>query len=157
MMLSVMDAQEIRQLYQRLIEAWNKRDASAFSECFADDSICIGFDGSEMAGKATILKQLSQIFNDHKTATYVTIVRDVKMLTDDVFLLHAQVGMIQPGKSTIEPSMNAIQLMVAADHQGVAKISSFQNTPAQYHGRPEMQKQLTEELQKVADENRLSS
>ncbi|MGC3944716.1 MAG: SgcJ/EcaC family oxidoreductase [Chryseolinea sp.] len=146
-----MNATEVKQLYSRLIDAWNKRDASAFAGCFADDCICIGFDGSEMSGKSTILEQLSQIFKDHKTATYVTIVRDVKMISDDVFILHSQVGMIQPGKSVIEPSINAIQIMIASMGQKGALISSFQNTPAQYHGRPEMQKRLTEELQRVAD------
>jgi uncharacterized protein (TIGR02246 family) len=138
-------------LYHQLIDAWNHRDASKFSALFMDDSICIGFDGSEMNGKNVILLQLSKIFTDHPTARYVTIIRKTQMLANDVVLVRAHVGMIPPGKHDIDPAKNAIQVMIARIQGNSGKILLFQNTPAQYHGRPEAQNELTAELQKTAD------
>jgi len=146
-----MDTTTAQMLYRQLIDAWNNRDASAFGALFADDGICIGYDGSEMLGKQVISASLTTIFKDHATAKYVSVIRDTKILDDIFLLVHANVGMLPPGKSTIDKSKNAIQLMLAHIRNGAPRIVLFQNTPAQYHGRPAMQEKLTRELQQVAD------
>jgi len=151
-----MNENEIRTLYQRLITAWNDRSAVAFAACFTQDATCIGFDGSQMSGKAEIESNLAAIFKDHPTAAYVAIVRAIKEITDGVYLLHANVGMLPPGKSTVEPSRNAIQILIAQSTGGKAQICSFQNTPAQFHGRPELANRLTGELNDVAKEKTLN-
>ena len=46
----------------------------------------------------------------------------------------------------IDPALNAVQSMVAVQKGGSWKIALFQNTPAAYHQRPDLAKQLTEEL-----------
>jgi hypothetical protein len=38
---------------------------------------------------------------------------------------------------------------VAARHGGRWLIALFQNTPAQFHGRPELAQQLTEDLRQL--------
>jgi hypothetical protein len=38
---------------------------------------------------------------------------------------------------------------VAAREGGVWRIVSYQNTPAQFHGRPELAQALTDELQQL--------
>ena len=60
-----MDHKTAQALYSKLINAWNTKDASAFAACFANESVCIGFDGSEMLGRSQIQTQLDQIFKDH--------------------------------------------------------------------------------------------
>jgi uncharacterized protein (TIGR02246 family) len=141
---------EIAALYKRLIAAWNDRNATAFAECFTQDATCVGFDGSQMSGKTEIEASLATIFKDHPTAAYVAIVREIKHLADGVYLLHANVGMLPPDKSLVAPSRNAIQILIAQSVDGGAKILSFQNTPAQFDGRPELAKKLTDELNTVA-------
>ena len=42
---------EIQNLYQKLIDAWNKRDAQEMAEQFAEQGVQIGFDGSKVIGK----------------------------------------------------------------------------------------------------------
>jgi uncharacterized protein (TIGR02246 family) len=143
-------------LYNQLIEAWNHRDAGKFSKLFSEASICIGFDGSEMNGRSAIFSQLSEIFANHPTARYVTIIRETKMLANDVVLVRAHVGMIPPNGHKIDSSKNAIQILIARILDNTQEIISFQNTPAQYHGRPEAQIELTAELQKVADRDLLA-
>ena len=141
----------IQTLYRQLIDAWNNRNASAFGSLFSDDGICIGYDGSEMFGTQEISSSLAAIFRDHPTAKYVSIIRDTKNLGNNLQLVRAHVGMLPPNRSTIDGSKNAIQILVARIDKGTARIILFQNTPAQYHGRPEMQEKLTRELQQAAD------
>ena len=64
---------EVRELYQHLIESWNRRDADAFAVLFQEDGECIGFDGSQMSGPAEIAATLQLIFLNHQTAPYVAM------------------------------------------------------------------------------------
>lgn len=136
----------IRVLYEALIDAWNKRNAEAYAALFADDANLVGFDGSVVDGKAAILTHLSGIFADHVTATYISIIREIRFLTPDSALLRAVVGMIPPGKSDINSAANAIQSLVAVKLDDTWRAALFHNTPAQFHGRPDLAQALTDEL-----------
>lgn len=138
-----------RDLYDRLIEAWNKRNARDYALLFASNGSIVGFDGSQVNGQTEIGGHVSEIFSHHQTASYVTIVRDVRTIASDVALLRANVGMVPPGKDDINPEMNAVQSMVAARKGGKWEIALFQNTPAAYHERPDLSKKLTDELRVV--------
>jgi len=137
---------KIEQLYRRLIEAWNARDAAAFAELFDNEGHSIGFDGSEMHGRAEIESALARIFADHETGRYVFKVRDVGSLADDVAVLRAVVGMVPAGQTSLNPDVNAIHTLLAVRAGGEWRIALLQNTPAQYHGRPETGEALTAEL-----------
>ena len=76
-----------RELYQRLIEAWNKRNARDYALLFASSGSVVGFDGSQVNGQLEIGAHLSEIVSHHQTAAYVTIVREVRSLAPDVTLL----------------------------------------------------------------------
>jgi uncharacterized protein (TIGR02246 family) len=138
-----------RELYQRLIEAWNKRNARDYALAFASNGSIVGFDGSQVNGQLEIGAHLSEIVSHHQTAAYVTIVREVRPIASDVTLLRANAGMVPPGKDDIDPELNAVQSMVAARKGGKWEIALFQNTPAAFHDRPELSKKLTEELRAV--------
>ena len=56
--------------------------------------------------------------------------------------------MVPPGKSELDPSKNAIQALVARK-DGDWRIVLYQNTPAQFHGRPELVQQMTTELEEA--------
>lgn len=140
---------QIVSLYQQLLESWNKHDAVAYAALFDESSHVVGFDGSAMNGRAEIEASLRQIFADHVTAAYVGKVRGVRFLTLDVAILRAVVGMVPPGASDINPAVNAVQALVAAQRDGQWRIALFQNTPAQFHGRPEVAEALTEELRQL--------
>jgi uncharacterized protein (TIGR02246 family) len=106
----------------------------------------IGFDGSLMNSPEAITASLTQIFANHATAAYITLVRKIYFITEDVVMLRAAVGMVPPGKDDINPAVNAIQTLIAFKEEEVWKIASFQNTPAAYHGRPELSEALSNEL-----------
>jgi uncharacterized protein (TIGR02246 family) len=136
-------------LYRQLIDAWNDQNAAAFANTFTPDAICIGFDGSQLIGKDQIQFSLTEIFGNHPTASYYTLIREIREISSGVILLHANVGMVPPGKSDIDPAKNAIQCMVACFRDAQWKIVLFQNTPAQFHLRPELTERLNEELRGV--------
>ena len=143
------DESQVRALYTKLLDSWNDNNAAAYAGFFIDDANVIGFDGSNMNGKTEIFQQINDIFNHHKVASYVSIVREVRTLGPGTLVLRGVAGMVPPGRDQINPSVNAIQTLVAVKQKGEFKIALFQNTPAAFHGRPELNKQLTEELQQV--------
>ncbi|NMD71485.1 SgcJ/EcaC family oxidoreductase [Bacillus sp. DNRA2] len=140
---------EVQALYHNLIDAWNRRDALGMSVQFAEHGVQIGFDGSMVIGQEEILTHLKPIFESHPTAPFVTKIKNIRRLGTDAAILHAIAGMIPPGKSDIEPAVNAQQTLVAVKQDKGWCIELFQNTPAQFHGRPELVEEMTEELKQL--------
>ncbi len=143
------DEEAVRGLYRALLDAWNQHSAASFAAQFTEACNVVGFDGSLMNGRGEIDAELSRIFTEHVTAAYVGIVREVRFLARDVALLRAVAGMVPPGQSDINPAVNTIQSLVAVKQDGRWLITLYQNTPAQFHGRPELAQRLTEELRKL--------
>lgn len=144
-----MDKTIIEQLHKKLLTAWNKQDAKGMASLFTDDGNTIGFDGSQVDGRTQIELQMHNIFSHHQTASYVWKVREVRFLSADTALLRAVVGMVPPGKNEIMPERNAVQSLVAVKEKDDWKITLFHNTPAQFHGRPELSEALTKELNEL--------
>lgn len=143
------DEMEVRALYHHLLENWNTRNAAGFAALFTRDGSSIGFDGSILDGPAEIESSLNQIFAHHQTASYVAKVRYVRFLAPTVAMLRAVVGMVPPGQSDLNPAVNSIQTLTATKQDNQWLIALLQNTPAQFHGRPELVQQLTDELRQL--------
>ena len=137
---------ETRDLYRQLLDTWNKRNARDFALLFAPNGNIVGFDGTQVFGQLDVGAHLSEVFSHHQTARYVSIVREVRSLTEGATILSAVAGMVPPGKDDINPELNSVQTMVAVRRSGALRIALFQNTPAALHGRPDDAKMLTEEL-----------
>jgi uncharacterized protein (TIGR02246 family) len=135
-----------RDLYNQLLEAWDKRNARNYALLFAGEATLIGFDGSQVNGQLEIGAHVSEVFSHHQTPRYVGLVREVRSVAADVSLLRANAGLIPPGKDDIDPALNAVQSLVAVKKGGAWKIALFQNTPAKFDMHPEQSKALTEEL-----------
>ena len=148
------DQMQVRLIYKKLLESWNNNNANEYAGLFTDEANLIGFDGSQMNGRDEIYKQISEIFATHKVASYISIVREVRPLCPTVFVLTAVAGMVPPNGTEINPAVNAIQTLIAVKQKEEFKIAVFQNTPAAFHGRPELSKQLTGELQKTFTETK---
>lgn len=140
---------EVRSLYRELLDGWNGRGAGAMAALFMEDGSLTGFDGSSMEGRAAIEGHLGQIFADHQPASFVAIVREVRLLTADVAILRAVAGIVPPGQSDVNPAGNMIQTVVVAKQGDRWHIALFQATPAAFHGRPEASESLTAELRQA--------
>ena len=51
----VSDETVLRRLYQQVLDAWNRRDAAAYTAPFAEDASVVGFDGISNLEAATHL------------------------------------------------------------------------------------------------------
>jgi len=142
------DETEVRALYRQILSAWNRRNADAMAELFDVDGVAIGFDGSELEGREGIAAAHRQIFEDHPTGAFVGKMRTVRFLCPEVGVLSAVAGMVPPGQADIDPSLNAVQTVVAVKRDNQWRVALFQNTPAQYHGRPDQAGLLSDELRK---------
>jgi uncharacterized protein (TIGR02246 family) len=136
----------ITTLYHQLLGAWNERSAQNFAALFTEDGNVVGFDGSLMNGRAEIEAELSRIFTHHMTGAYVGKVREVRFLTPEVAVLRSVASTVPHGQNDINPATNTIQSLVAMKVGDVWKIAAYHNTPAAFHGRPELSHTLTEEL-----------
>lgn len=142
-------AKEVQAVYKQLLDAWNNRSALDMADLFGDDGVNIGFDGSESVGREELFLHLKPIFDDHPTARFISKVKDVRFLSSDIVILRAIAGMVPPQQSDINPKVNTHHTLVAVKKDGDWRIQLFQNTPAQFHGRPELVEQMTEELREL--------
>jgi len=133
-------------IYRQLLQQWNKRNAAGFAGLFTENGTLIGFDGSQINGRKEIYAVLDEIFTHHPTAGYVSIVNEVRMLAPGSAMLLAAAGMVGEGHTDITPAVNAIQTLVVTAENNQPRIALFQNTPAAYHGRPELVGQLSADL-----------
>ncbi|WP_371481191.1 SgcJ/EcaC family oxidoreductase [Kitasatospora sp. NBC_00315] len=144
--LSSADEGAVRALYHRALEGWNMRDGAAFAGPFAQDGEVIGFDGSRYAGRSVIAAEVGRIVTEHDTPEYVARVRRVRPLATGAALLDAVAGLVPPEADDLDPALNALHTVIAVNRGAGWRIALMQNTPAQYHGRPDRAAALTAEL-----------
>jgi uncharacterized protein (TIGR02246 family) len=121
------------------------------AEPLAEDGVVIGFDGSVSSGQQTISTEMASIFADHETGRYAVKVHSIRPLGTQAVILRAIAGLVPPGRTAINPETNSHQTVVAEEDHGQWQIVLFQNTPAQFHGRPDLVEDMTRQLQAVAD------
>lgn len=143
-----------RDLYADLLRCWNERSAGSFARLFARNGNLVGFDGSQVNGEEAIESHLAEVFGSHQTAGYIGKVREVRLLGLEVVLLRAVAGMVPPGASDLNPAVNTIHTLVAANQGGRWRVELFQATPAAFHGRPEASEALTAELRQELQEKK---
>ncbi|MBT2724778.1 SgcJ/EcaC family oxidoreductase [Bacillus sp. ISL-46] len=143
------DSKEVQAVYKKLLDAWNDRSAEGMAELFAGDGENIGFDGSQSIGRQEIFSHLKPIFEHHHTARFVSKVKDVRFLSPEIAILRAIAGMVPPKQSDLNPNVNTHHTLVVIKRNGDWRIQLFQNTPAQFHGRPELVEKMTAELREL--------
>jgi uncharacterized protein (TIGR02246 family) len=119
------------------------------SDLFADKGEIIGYDGSHEIGREQIFSHINPIFENHPTAQFIGKVKSVRLFGSNIAMLRAIAGMVPPGQSDINPKVNTHHTLIAEMIEGNWRIQLFQNTPALFHGRPELVEQMTEELRQL--------
>ncbi len=144
------DEAAIRALYQQQMDGWNRGDGNAFAAPYTEDADFIGFDGTHLKGRREIASWHQALFDTFLKGTrLVGKVRSVRFLTSDIAIMHAVGGTVMPGQSDLEPERNSIHMIVAIKRDGEWRFTAFQNSRAQFIGRPELAQQLTEELRQL--------
>jgi uncharacterized protein (TIGR02246 family) len=132
------------------MDGWNRGSGEAFASPFAEDGDLVGFDGTHLKGRQEIASFHQQLFDTYVKGTrLVGKIRSVRFLTSDVALMHVVGGTIMADQTDIEPERNSVQTLVATKNRGEWRLAAFQNTRAQYLGRPKEAQALTEELRRL--------
>jgi uncharacterized protein (TIGR02246 family) len=108
------DADDVRALYVRAMDGWNRGSGEAFAAPFANESDFVAFDGTRFRGREEIARFHNPLFKTHLKGTrLVGEVTDVRLVSSDVAVLHAYGGTVPRGKTTPAPERDSIQTLVA--------------------------------------------
>jgi uncharacterized protein (TIGR02246 family) len=130
-----------------MIDGWNASSGDAFAAPYTDDSDFIGFDGTYMKGRREIASFHQMLFDKFLRGSHlIGKIRSIRFVTIDIAIMIAVGGTVMAGKSDIEPERNSIHTIVAVKRDSNWYFTAFQNSRAQYVGRPEESQALTEEL-----------
>jgi uncharacterized protein (TIGR02246 family) len=123
------DEAAVRDLYQRLMDAWNRGSGDAFASVFTEDGDLVGFDGTHLHGRKEIASFHQELFDKWLRGTrLVGRVENVTLPADDVAVVHAVGETILPGNSKPSPERDSIQTLVAMKRDGDWRFTAFQNT-----------------------------
>jgi uncharacterized protein (TIGR02246 family) len=123
------DEVAVRDLYQELMDGWNRGSGDAFAAVFTEDGDLIAFDGTHFKGRKEIAPFHQQLFDKWLKGTrLVGKVNDVRFLSPDVALMHAVGSTVKRGKNEPSPERDSIQTLVAVREGGKWRLAAFQNT-----------------------------
>ncbi len=137
---------QIQELYERLIAEWNARSGAGMASLFAQDGTMIGFDGSTIENAANIELSFNAIFASYATPPFVSRVNRIRFLTPDIAVLQAIAGMAPTEQKVANELLNSVQTLIAQRKGKEWRIALLQNTPAAFHGHPELRARASEEL-----------
>lgn len=130
------DAEEVRGLYMRAMDGWNRGSGEAFGAPFAAECDFVAFDGTRYRGRDEIVRVHDPLFKTHLKGTrLVGDVADVRFVGNDVAVIHAYGGTVRRGESAPAPERDSIQTLVAVRRDGRWQLVAFQNTRVRPIGR----------------------
>ena len=144
------DEDAIRALYQQKIDGWNAGNGSEFAAPYTDDSDYIGFDGTYLKGRQEIASLHQMLFDKFvKGSRLVGKIRSIRFLTPAIAIVVAVGGTVMAGQSDIDPERNSSHMLVAMKQNAIWRFTAFQNSRAQFIGRPEEAQALTDDLRQL--------
>jgi uncharacterized protein (TIGR02246 family) len=129
------DEAAVRDLYQQLIDGWNRGSGAAFAAVFAEDGDLVAYDGTRFRGRQQIAPFHQELFDKWMQGSrLVGQVEDVRFLSRDVAVMHAVGGTVLRGKTEPSPERDSIQTLVATRQGGEWRLAAFQNTRVRLMG-----------------------
>lgn len=130
------DQATIQQLYQRILDGWNRGDGHAFAAPFAEECDFIAFDGIHFTGRAEIAESHQLLFDRWMRGTrLVGQVERVRFLGPDAAILYAVGGTILRNQTRPAPERDSLQTLVAQRQGGEWRLVAFHNTRLRPIGR----------------------
>jgi uncharacterized protein (TIGR02246 family) len=123
------DEAAVRDLYQQLMDGWNRGSGEGFAAVLAEDGDLVAFDGTHFKGRKEIAPFHQQLFDKWMKGTrLIGQVEDVRFLSPDVAVMHAVGRTVMCGKTEPSPERDSIQTLVATRQGGEWRLAAFQNT-----------------------------
>lgn len=126
------DETAVRDLFQNLLDDWERGDGLAYGSRFTEDADYVAFDGSYTQGRATIAASHQELFDRWlKDTRLVARIERIQFLAPDVALVHASGGTIFSGEARPRRSRDSFQTLVAVRRGGEWSFAAFHNTRIQ--------------------------
>jgi uncharacterized protein (TIGR02246 family) len=126
-----MSESAVLQLCQRLTDAWNAGDATAYGDLFTADADYVVFNGMHLEGRDAIAESHRWLFDGPLRGTRLSAgsaPATVRFVRPDVAIVISTGGMTMAGEPSPDPGHDSIQTLVAVRGDGGWRLASFQNT-----------------------------
>ncbi len=125
----IADEKTLSGLFQQMIDGWNLGDGQAYATPFTEDADYVIVDGKHVKGRETIAFGHQYIFNTvFKDSRMKGQVKDIRFLSADIALMHAE-GVLQiPGQAGIASEQPSTMTIVAIRQIGRWGFTAFHNT-----------------------------
>jgi uncharacterized protein (TIGR02246 family) len=125
---SFVDGPAVRDIHQRMIDAWNAGDAVAFAAPFTDDADFIAFEGTHLQGRAAITSFHEQLFETVLRGSRLEgEVRFVRPIGPAQAAMHSIVRVTLPSESRPSPSRDSMQLTTVSCRSGEWRVEALMN------------------------------
>lgn len=122
------DDQEIRRLYDRLLDAWTRGDALAYGDTFTPDVDYVPFDGSRSVGRQAVVDNHDRLFRGVLSGSaLVGEVETIRYVHPDVAVVHTFGSVLMPWRSTLPDRRLSRQTLVAVRTSEGWRFTAFQN------------------------------
>jgi uncharacterized protein (TIGR02246 family) len=123
------DMAAIKAVPMRIVSAWGKQDAVAFSKVFTEDGSMI-LPGVYKKGRSEILSFMADAFVGPYRGTQVTGVPiDFLSLGDQSAVLVTEGGVLAPGEVEVPPERAIRATWVVLKRDGEWRLAAYQNSP----------------------------
>ncbi|MFI0719726.1 SgcJ/EcaC family oxidoreductase [Streptomyces sp. NPDC021224] len=128
--VSTADDTAIRALFHAVSLAWAAGDGAAFAAPYAPAATVV-LPGTRLTGRARIEAAMTTAFAGPLRGTRrVHDVRDVRLVTPDVALVHTVSATLAPGQDEPAPEQRESVTWVLARHTGTWLIEAYHSSPA---------------------------
>lgn len=122
------DEEAIREIPQRMIEAWNRGSGDAFASPFAETADFVAFEGTHLQGRQAIAEFHTRLFADGVKGTRIAgEAKFVRFLSPELAVMHAVARVALPGQHKPSPSRDSMQLFVVRKSAGRWCVESIMN------------------------------
>jgi uncharacterized protein (TIGR02246 family) len=126
--LTAADEDAIRAIHQRIIDAWNAADGSAFAAPFTEDADFVAFEGTHLRGRQAIAAFHREAFDTVVAGTRLEgEVKFVHPLGHTLVVMHSIVRVTLRGQTEASPSRDSMQLTVVRRHDGEWRCDGLMN------------------------------
>ncbi|MGC5029579.1 SgcJ/EcaC family oxidoreductase [Micromonospora sp. DT229] len=109
-----MDDRQIRDLFDRLVQAWTDNDAAAYGACFTDDSDYVSYDGTRAVGRRGMQEAHDRLFRGVLAGSaLVGEIESIRYVTDGVAIVHGTASVLMPWRARLPKRRLSRQTLVA--------------------------------------------
>ncbi|SCE78085.1 conserved hypothetical protein [Micromonospora coriariae] len=108
------DDRDLRDLFDRLMQAWTDNDAVAYGACFTEDSDYVSYDGTRAIGRLDMQNAHDRLFRGVLAGSaLVGDLESIRHIAPGVAILHGTASVLMPWRAKLPKRRLSRQTLVA--------------------------------------------